>query len=82
MTEEFKSRVKGYDKPLFYNSKGSTQAYKLCIRHLSAALNAGVAELSKGYMIPKDVLYLVDLEEERIDAVSSPIKLIKLESLV
>lgn len=81
MTEEFKSRVRAYDEPLFYNSKGSPQAYKLCIRHLSAALNAGLAELSRGYMIPKDVLYIVNLEEESIEAVSSPIKLIKLESL-
>jgi hypothetical protein len=81
MSDDFKRLIQAYNEPLFYNSKGSTQAYKLCIRHLSASMNAGLSELSNGYMIPKDVLHVVNLEKEVIERVSKPIKLIKLKTL-
>jgi len=81
MTEVFIEKIKNYDEPLFYNTDGSTEAYKLCIIHLSAAMSAGVAKLEKGYMIPHDVLYLVDLEKEIVNRVSERIKVIDLEFL-
>jgi len=81
MTEQFKDEIKAYAHPLFYNSTGSTEAYKLCIRHLFAAMSAGLARLEGGYMYPKEVLHLVDLEKEQIIVTKEPIKLIKLEEL-
>jgi len=81
MTEQFKDEIKAYAHPLFYNSTGSTEAYKLCVRHLSAAMSAGLARLEDGYMYPKEVLHLVDLENEKIVVTNEPVKLIKLEEL-
>jgi len=81
MTEQFKDEIKAYAHPLFYNSTGSTEAYKLCVRHLSAAMSAGLARLEGGYMHPKEVLHLVDLENEKIIVTKEPVKLIKLEEL-
>ena len=81
MTKEFKEKLKSNPNNLFYNSTGSTVAYKLCIRHLSAAMSAGCATLQNGYMYPKDVLYVVDIDNECIDEVTDRIKLIKLEVL-
>jgi len=81
MTEAFREKIKNYDELLFYNSDGSTEAYKLCIRHISAAMSAGVAKLEKGYMIPHEILYLVDLEKETIYGTSKKIKVINLEFL-
>jgi len=78
MTEEFKNLIKNYNHPLFYNSEGSTIAYKLCIRHLSAASSSGLAYVASGYVYPKDILHIVDLENEKIELVSDEIKLIKL----
>ena len=78
MTEIFIEKIKNYDEPLFYNTDGSTEAYKLCIRHLSAAMSAGVAKLEKGYMIPHDVLYLVDLEKESIEELREKVKVVDL----
>jgi len=81
MTEAFKEKIKAYEHPLFYNSTGSSEAYKLCVRHLFAAMSAGLATLENGYMYPKEVLHLVDLENEQIIVTKEPIKLIKLEEL-
>ena len=81
MTENFKALIKSHEEPLFYNSTGSTDAYKLCVRHLSSAMSAGLAKLSNGYMLPNDVLHIVDLERERITMVSQKVKVIKLEVL-
>jgi len=81
MTEQFKDEIKAYAHPLFYNSTGSTEAYKLCVRHLSAAMSAGLARLEGGDMYPKEVLHLVDLENEKIIVTKEPVKLIKLEEL-
>ena len=81
MTDNFKALIKNHEEPLFYNSTGSTDAYKLCIRHLSSAMSAGLAKLSNGYMFPNDVLHIVDLHAETIDLVTHKVKLIKLEVL-
>ncbi|CAA6811792.1 MAG: Unknown protein [uncultured Sulfurovum sp.] len=81
MSDDFICEIKNYEEPLFYNSKGSTEAYKLCVRHLSSALNAGLAKLSNGYMIPNNLLHIVNLENETIEVVSDKIKLVKLETL-
>ena len=79
MIDDFKSHIRAYKEPLFYNSTGSTEAYKLCVRHLSSAMSAGLAKLSSGYMIPHDVLHIVNFENEKIDVVSTKIKLVDLE---
>ena len=81
MTEKFKEIIQNYDKQLFYNTDGSTEAYKLCIRHISSAMSAGVAKLENGYMVPYDVLYLVDLEKEKIEEVTVKVKVINLKFL-
>jgi hypothetical protein len=81
MREKFKKTIQEYPEPLFYNSTGSTEAYKLCIRHLSASVSAGLASQASGYIYPHDVLYIVDLENEKIEAVTSEIKLVKLRGL-
>jgi len=78
MTEAFKEKIKNFKEPLFYNTEGSTDAYKLCIRHLSSAMSAGVAKLEKGYMTPHDILYLVDLENEIIEEVKESVKVVDL----
>ena len=81
MSETFKESIKAYPYPLFYNTTGSTVAYKLCIRHLSASVSSGLASMASGYIYPHDVLYVVDLEKERIEPVKSEIKLVKLKGL-
>ena len=81
MTEKFKEEIRAYEYPLFYNSTGSTEAYKLCVRHLSSAMSTGVAILKNGYMHPKKTLHLVDLEYEKILRIEEKIKLIALEIL-
>ena len=81
MTNAFRAKIAAYTEPLFYNSTGNTEMYKLCVRHLSAAMSAGVAKLSNGYIIPNDVLHIVNEEEETIELVSTKIKLIPLEEL-
>ena len=78
MTEAFKEKIKNFKEPLFYNTEGSTEAYKLYIRHLSAAMGAGIARLENGYMTPHDVLYLVDLQNEIIEEVSERVKVVDL----
>ncbi len=81
MTAEFKQIIEEYPQPLFYNTTGSTVAYKLCIRHLSASVSAGLASVASGYIYPHDVLHIVNLEKEIIDLVKSEIKLVKLKGL-
>ena len=81
MTDNFKETIESYAEPLFYNSTGSTEMYKLCVRHLSSAMTAGLAKLSKDYMFPNDILHIVDLENEKIDIISTKIKLVHLEIL-
>lgn len=81
MNAEFIKLIKAYEEPLFYNNEGSKKAYQLCIRHLSAAMPSGLATLENGYVIPKKALHIVDLEQESIELVSEPLKLIKLKTL-
>jgi hypothetical protein len=81
MRTEFISRIKNHTEPLFDNMEGSKQAYQLCIRHLSAATPSGLSTFSKGYVILNDILYIVNLEDELIEPISDPIKLIALKSL-
>lgn len=81
MTEAFKKSIKAYSHPLFYNTTGSPIAYKLCIRHLSASVSAGLATTASGYIYPDDELHLVNLDEEKIEVVQDEIKLIKLRGL-
>lgn len=81
MNETFKQTVKTYPHPLFYNTTGSPTAYKLCIRHLSAAPSAGLAKLNQGYIYPKEAIHLVNLETEKIEIITDKIQLIKLRSL-
>lgn len=81
MSKTFKQTVKTYPHPLFYNTTGNPTAYKLCIRHLSAAPSAGLAKLNQGYIYPKEVIHLVDLEAEKIEVIQDKIQLIKLKTL-
>ena len=81
MSEEFIHTIRNYSHPLFYNSEGSTVAYKLCIRHLSAAPSAGLAFESSGYLYPKEKLHIVDLENETIKVIGDEIKLIKMKNI-
>ena len=81
MTKAFEELIKNYPHPLFYNTKGSTTAYKLGIRHLGAAPSSGLATLSNvGYIYPKEAIYLVDLENETIETIEERIKLVALEN--
>jgi hypothetical protein len=81
MTEAFKQEIESYSEPLFYNTTGSPVAYKLCIRHLSASVSAGLASMASGFVYPHDTLHIVDLENEKIELVKSEIKLTKLRGL-
>jgi hypothetical protein len=81
MTDKFKAIIKSSPHPLFYNTQGSPIAYKLSIRHLSASISAGFAVTASGYIYPNDMLYIVDLENERIDEIRDEIKLVKLKGL-
>jgi len=81
VTDEFKEIIKSYPHPLFYNSTGSPIAYKLCIRHLSASVFAGLASSASGYIYPHDTLHIVDMDAEKIELVSDEVKLVKLRGL-
>ncbi len=81
MTKAFKEEIKNFPHPLFYNTTGSPIAYKLGIRHLSAAPLSGLATLSNvGYIYPKAPIYLVDLTAETIETIERQIKLVKLQN--
>ena len=81
MNEKFKEQIKAHEEPLFYNTTGSTEAYKLCIRHLLASPLLGLAKLNGGFIYPNEILYVVDLENAKIEEVCEAIKLCKLEVL-
>lgn len=81
MTEAFKEKIKNYPHPLFYNTDGSSVAYKLAIRHLSAASFVGLATKASGYLYPESELHIVDLENETIEVVTKEVKLIPLQGL-
>ena len=81
MTQKFIKKIKIFNFPLFYNTDGNPQAYKLNIRHLSAVSSSSMAQLINGYIHPKETLYIVNLEKEIIESVSTKIKLINLQIL-
>jgi len=81
ISQEFKDKIKNFNKPLFYNSTGNKEAYKLFVRHLSYAPNMGLATKEGEYIVPKDSIYLADFENEQIVEVSSKIELIELKYL-
>ena len=81
MTSSFKETLQSYSSPLFYNTTGSPLAYKLCIRHLSASVSAGLASMASGYIYPHDEVHIVNLENETIEIIKDGIKLVKLKAL-
>lgn len=81
MTDLFKEKIKNYPHQLYYNSTGSTIAYKLAIVHLSFALQQKVAFRGGEFLYPKEPLHVVDLEREIIEVISDKIKLIELNFL-
>jgi len=83
MTETFKERVKNYPHPLYYNTTGSTTAYKLAIPHLSYALQEKKAFMGGAFLYPKQPLHIVDLLEENIEIIAEmeKVELVKLKFL-
>jgi len=81
MTKNFKKTIQNYREPLFYNTQGSPEAYKLAIRHLSASSFCGLAYLCGEYIYPLEPLHIVDFEKECINIVSEKIILISLKVL-
>lgn len=68
------------NKHLYYNTEGSTTAYKLGLKHLSAAPMCNEAILIDGMIVPNEKIFLVDLELEEIIETEDRIKLIKLKT--
>lgn len=81
MKVSFIEKIQSYPHPLFYNTTGSTIAYKLCIRHLSACVSEGLAYKIGKYLHPYNELHILDVEKETIDIITSKIELKKLEIL-
>jgi hypothetical protein len=81
LSKTFIQELRTFSKPLFYNTKGSKEAYQLNIKHLSFASNMGLAFKVGEYIYPKEALYIVDLENEKIEKIEDKIKLVALESL-
>jgi len=81
MNETFQKRVKNYPYPLFYNTQGSTKAYKLAIRHLSASSFCGLSYVAGEYIYPIESLHIVDLEKETIEIIKDKIVLVSLKVL-
>ena len=79
MTQTFRETLQTYPHPLYYNTTGSTVAYKLAIPHLSYALQKKVAFMGGAFLYPKEPLHLVDLERELIEIVTDKIELIKIK---
>ncbi len=81
LSSKFLETIKSFDKPLFYNGRGSKEAYQLNIKHLSFAPVLGLAIRAGEYIYPKEALYLVDLENEKIEKITDKIKVTTLQSL-
>jgi len=81
ISQEFKDRIKNFNKPLFYNSTGNKEAYKLFVRHLSFVPNMGLARKEGNFIVPKKTLYLVDFESEEIIEIKDKIELVELKYL-
>ena len=69
INEKFIEKIKNHKEDLFYNSSGNPDAYKLCIKHISAA-----PAFRKGFKIgndfvPNEGIYLVDFDKEEINLI-------------
>ena len=53
------------NEPLFYNTSGDKQAFKLGVKHLSSTLFLGYAYEHQGILYIEKDLTLVDFEEEK-----------------
>jgi len=64
---------------LFYNSTGSTTAYKLCIRHISAAPAFGYGKEKFGILKPSKDIYIIDIDTGQVFKTKNSIKVINLD---
>ena len=87
MTKEFKEKIiklRDEDKDMFYTTSGNIEAYKLCVKHISAAPMFGYGLIGgiNDFIIHKPIL-IVDFEEETITEIDdqiipyTPVKTIK-----
>lgn len=84
MTKTFRDKLiklRDTDTDLFYNSSGSPEAYKLNIKHLSAAPSFGYAILQSKKIVPIKIILLVDFEKEEIIELNNSIELIPITIL-
>lgn len=80
MIDEIKKLI-GEGEHLYYNSNGNPEAYKLGVKHLSAAPMFREAMLLNGEIIPFKSIILVDFNKKEIIETDDNIKLIKLTEL-
>ncbi len=81
MNKDFKKQITEHKEQLYYNSSGNVEAFRLGVRHLSAAIRDGNAFMVGGFVYPKQRLYIVDFKREIIEVVEDKIKLIELKVL-
>ena len=81
ISKKFKNEIKEFKKDLFYNEEGNTDAYRLCVRHLSYAPTMGLGIILNKNFIPTNEIYLVDFKKEIIYELEDKIKLIQLTEL-
>jgi len=81
MNKDFKKQIVEHKEQLYYNSSGNVEAFRLGVRHLSAAIRDGNAFMVGGFVYPKQRLYIVDFKREIIEVVEDKIKLIELKVL-
>jgi len=84
MTQQFKDTIKKYidnDTHLFYNGSGNPEAFKLCVKHISAAPSFSLAVKTNGQIYPFGTIFLVDFDNESIEETENPIKEIPLKFL-
>ena len=84
MNIEFSKKIKeniDNDIHLFYNGTGNPEAFKLCVKHISAAPAFSLAVETNGFIHPFDTLFIVDFENETIFETENPIKKIPLKFL-
>jgi len=81
MNKDFKKQIVEHKEQLYYNSSGNVEAFRLGVRHLSAAIRDGNAFMVGGFVYPKQRLYIVDFKREIIEVVEDKVKLIELKVL-
>jgi len=84
MTNEFKEiiikmRESGLD--LFYNSEGNTEAYKLNVKHISAAKMFGYGTIMLNNFESNKLITLVDFENETISTGKLKCHVIRMKNL-